>query len=95
MMTAFAESLPRISLFIIVSQSINRFILGGILNPSALLLEIKIQVMPLGADTFKLCQMVGFKVFEVIINKMYFIILAVEPSQERSREGSKQSFENA
>jgi len=28
--------------------------------------------IPLGADTIKLCQMVGFKVFDVIINKMYF-----------------------
>ena len=28
--------------------------------------------IPLGADTIKLCQAVGFKVFDVIINKMYF-----------------------
>ncbi len=28
--------------------------------------------IPLGADTIKLCQMVGFKVFDVIVNKMYF-----------------------
>ena len=28
--------------------------------------------IPLGADTIRLCQMVGFKVFDIIINKMYF-----------------------
>lgn len=28
--------------------------------------------VPLGADTIKLCRDVGFKVFDVIVNKMYF-----------------------
>jgi len=28
--------------------------------------------IPLGADTIKLCQLAGFEVFDVIINKMYF-----------------------
>lgn len=29
-------------------------------------------MMPLGADTVKLCQLVGFKVHDMIINKTYF-----------------------
>jgi len=28
--------------------------------------------IPLGADTIKLCQLAGFEVFDIIINKMYF-----------------------
>jgi DNA modification methylase len=28
--------------------------------------------IPLGADTIKLCQLVGFEVFDIIVNKMYF-----------------------
>jgi len=28
--------------------------------------------IPLGADTIKLCQMAGFEVFDIIVNKMYF-----------------------
>ena len=30
------------------------------------------QTIPLGADTIKLCQLAGFEVFDIIINKMYF-----------------------
>jgi hypothetical protein len=28
--------------------------------------------IPLGADTIKLCQLAGFEVFDIIVNKMYF-----------------------
>jgi len=28
--------------------------------------------IPLGADTIKLCQMAGFEIFDIIVNKMYF-----------------------
>jgi len=28
--------------------------------------------IPLGVDTVKLCQMAGFEIFDIIINKMYF-----------------------
>ncbi|MEM1661187.1 MAG: DNA methyltransferase [Candidatus Bathyarchaeia archaeon] len=28
--------------------------------------------IPLGADTIKLCQLVGFEVFDIVVNKMYF-----------------------
>jgi DNA modification methylase len=28
--------------------------------------------IPLGADTIRLCQTVGFEVFDVIVNKLYF-----------------------
>ncbi len=29
-------------------------------------------VIPIAADTIKLCQLAGFDVFDIIINKMYF-----------------------
>ena len=28
--------------------------------------------IPLGADTIKLCQMAGFELFDIVVNKMYF-----------------------
>jgi len=30
------------------------------------------KTIPLGADTIKLCQLAGFDVHDIIINKMYF-----------------------
>jgi hypothetical protein len=45
------------------------------------------KTIPLGADTIKLCQMAGFEVHDIIINKLYFpsfwILDLVKKSQRK------------
>jgi len=49
--------------------------------------------IPLGADTIKLCQKVGFKLFDIIINKMGFLNHKLYHCvQMKQRRGHLQSF---
>ncbi len=49
--------------------------------------------IPLGADTIKLCQLVGFKVHDIIINKLYnpsfWMLNLAKKSQKKFNKGTK------
>jgi len=51
------------------------------------------RTIPLGADTIKLCQMAGFEVHDIIINKLYFpsfwILDLVKKSQREENKGTE------
>jgi DNA modification methylase len=53
------------------------------------------RTVPLGADTIKLCQMAGFEVHDIIINKLYspsFWILSLTKKSQREENKGKEKF---
>jgi len=51
------------------------------------------KTIPLGADTIKLCQLVGFELHDIIINKMYFPsfwILNLAKNRKKKKTGNRE-----